>query len=121
MKHLFIIALVFVATLNVYGQEIEATSEKFHLDYSNPLEVTWVFPSEQDTLLDYRDIVMKVGYTTKHEIKDVSLLLNGLPVTTEHRGLGFVKKSHPVYDELIEQNITLHEGGNVLKFAVRGC
>jgi len=51
----------------------------------------------------------------------MSLLLNGLPHSTEVRGQGFVKKSHPEYDVYVEQNVSLREGGNVLKFAIQNA
>lgn len=106
--------------INSYAQETEATTKSFHLNYTiKSLDVVWLFPTENDTLIDYKDIVLKVGYNTNSDVKDLSLLLNGLPLSTDHRGVGFTLKTHPDYDEYIEQNVSLREGGNVLKFAIR--
>lgn len=113
-------AFLLIAANIVVAQDDEATTKEFFLDFTvKQIEVVWEFPTELDTLLDYKDLVLRIGYKSKLEIKDLTLLLNGQRLTTENRGVGFVKKDHPKYDEYIEHNVTLREGGNVLKFAIR--
>jgi caspase domain-containing protein len=120
MRQLVLVLAMIMLTCQLQAQNDEVTTEQFYVDFTTePMEVLWLFPSELDSLIDYKDIVLKVGYNTKYDIKDLSLLLNGLPLATDHRGKGFSMKLHPDYDESIEQNVTLHEGGNVLKFAIR--
>lgn len=112
-----------VTSFIAQAQKDEATTEEFQLDFSssNIFNITWVFPTGPDLEIDYKDILLKVGITSTSEVTKMSLLLNGLPHSTEVRGQGFVKKSHPNYDVYVEQNVSLHEGGNVLKFAIQNA
>jgi hypothetical protein len=123
MKHLLTLILISAVVFHVYGQETEATTQQFYLDFTplEPIVVSWVFPSETDTIIDSKEIVVKIGMNSTSEILKMSLLLNGMPVSTDVRGGGFVIKSHSDFKIYVEQSISLRKGGNVLKFIAQNA
>jgi len=120
MKKL-IIAFACIIAFNVSAQEGEATTEEFQIDFSvsSGLDITWIFPAQPDSEIDYKDILLRVGVRSTSEVMKMSLLVNGLPYATDVRGQGLVIKSNPDFDVYIEQNVRLRDGGNVLKFVVQ--
>lgn len=118
-----LIAIACITTLVAQAQTDEAITEEFQLDFTpkTSLAINWVFPSESNLEIDYKDILLKVGIKSDSDVTKMSLLLNGLPHSTEVRGQGFIKKAHPNFDVYVEQNVSLHEGGNVLKFAIQNA
>jgi hypothetical protein len=124
MGKLYLLVFAFIIVFNAYGQEGEATTKPIYLDFSppkveTPIEVELLYPAAIDSVVDEKDIVVRIGINSSSEVMKMSLLLNGLPVSTDVRGESFVKKSHPDYDIYVEQAITLREGGNVLKFVAQ--
>ncbi|MEN8248541.1 MAG: caspase family protein, partial [Bacteroidota bacterium] len=123
------IIFTLVVTLIVstgYSQEKkegEATSGQIYLDFMPevPIEVTWLYPSEADVEVSEKSLTVRVGMKSKSEINKMSLLINGLPVSTDVRGNNFIVKNHPDYDIYVEAVITLNEGGNVLKFVAQNA
>lgn len=118
-----LIGIACVASLVAQAQKDEAITEIIQLDFTphKELNITWVFPSIPDLKIDYKDILLKAGINSVSEVTKMSLLLNGIPHATEVRGRGFIKKSHPEYDVYVEQNVSLREGGNVLKFVIQNA
>ena len=121
MKNLILLALLLLISVNLLAQEGEATTGEIFLDFSPKKTITidWLFPSEIDTITAVPEINIRIGYNVDVKIKDISLLLNGLPISTDHRGSGFIMRYHPDYKEFIDNPITLNEGLNHLKFAIR--
>ncbi len=100
----------------LYGQDTEVNTEEFFLDLSgDSLQVIWLYPSVESIEIDFRDIVVKVGIKSGMEIRNVDMTLNGIPLSTDVRGF---RKGYPGYKIFIEHNITLNEGGNILKLSV---
>jgi caspase domain-containing protein len=84
-----------------------------------PVKVTWLYPAIMDTIIDEKEVTVRIGMKSKSKIEKMSLLVNGLPVSTDVRGENFIEKSHPDYDKYVEVTIPLREGGNVLKFVAQ--
>ena len=118
MKHLPIFSgfVLLLACSALYGQETEVNTDEFFLDLSgDPLQIVWLYPSEESNEIDFRDIRIKVGIKSGKEIRNVDMTLNGLPLSTDVRGF---RKVYPGYKLYIEHNITLNEGGNILRLSV---
>ncbi len=113
-KNLFGIILLFICS-TIHAQENEVNSEEFFLDYSGGLHLDWIYPSEKITEIDFKDILLKVGVKSDEGIKNIAMTLNGMELINNQRGF---RVGYPGYKKFIEQNITLHEGGNILKISV---
>jgi len=129
MKRLLLALLAGLIVSASYGQEKkegEATSGQIFIDFTPtpiaaPIKVSWLYPTPIDTLVDEKEIIVRVGMKSTVEVLKMSLMLNGLPVSTDVRGGGFERKSHPDFDVYIEHMVSLRKGGNVLKFVAQNA
>lgn len=121
MRGLIIFSFAIIFSVELLAQEGEATTGEIFLDFTpkKTITVDWLYPSLNDTVTSDREINVKIGYNVEAGIKDISLILNGLPLSTDHRGSGFIMRYHPDYQEYIDHPIALNEGVNQLKFAIR--
>lgn len=126
MKRLTLIVFAVLVGFTAYAQEEkkgEATTGEILLDFTPevPIEVFWLEPTAETVEVSESSLLVRIGMKSKSEINKMSLLVNGLPVSTDVRGNNFMVKSHPDYDMYVETTITLREGGNVLKFVAQNA
>jgi len=116
-KLIFTIAILF-GCLSAWSQETKATSKEVFIDLTvKPITMVWVNPDSDGFTVTEPDFVASVGVNIQYGIKNINFSLNGVPVSGS-RGLKVVDKSELNFDELIEQEIVLKEGSNLVRVTV---
>jgi len=91
-------------------------SENVYLDLSSAdMDLIWEYPLEGQKITE-KNISIRLGIKSSAEIKDVKLTLNGVPV--QSRGFRVSGSTDKRFSQLYEQEVTLTEGGNILKIVV---
>jgi hypothetical protein len=113
----FVSALLFCISRLALAQEHEQTSESIFVNFQlNTLELTWIEPSSDGMVVSSDMLVVLVGVKNANEIKTIEVELNGSPIPGS-RGFS-IKKATTEYDQLIEKEILLKEGTNIIKMIV---
>ncbi len=109
-------AVLLLAPCCAYGQDTEAQTEEFFLNLAkDSLQLVWINPVEGNTEVNSKEIILKVGIKSETDITAAKISLNGLPLDSEERGF---RRSDANFTYILEQSLTLFEGGNVIKLQV---
>jgi len=118
MKKLILISVAMLTYLTTWSQETEATSKEVFIDLTEkPITMVWVNPDNDVITVTEKNFLVQVGIKIKSGMKTVNISLDGTPISSS-RGLKVVDKEKHNFDELIEQEIILNEGNNLVKVTV---
>lgn len=113
MKKLLIFAAL-VISVSAYGQKkTSGKSNTIQLDLNGIVPtITWVTPQTYETSLEEKQFSVKVGVKSQGKLKSAELYLNDNLVGQSR---GFKPAAGTGYDKMIERDVTLSEGDNILK------
>ncbi|HHL51741.1 MAG TPA: caspase family protein [Flammeovirgaceae bacterium] len=113
MKKLLFI-MVAMLTTAAYGQEkVSARSNAIQLELNGIVPtITWISPQTYETNLTEKQFTVKVGVKSQGKLKSAELYLNDALVGQSR---GFKPATGTGYDKLIERDVVLSEGDNILK------
>lgn len=113
MKKLLFIVLALLTT-TAYGQEkVSARSNAIQLELNGIVPtITWISPQTYETNLTEKQFTVKVGVKSQGKLKSAELYLNDALVGQSR---GFKPATGTGYDKLIERDVVLSEGDNILK------
>ena len=113
MKRILII-VASLLSVAAYGQKVtSAKSNTIRLDLAGiSPTITWITPETYETSLLEKEYLVKVGVKSQGKLKSADLYLNDALVGESR---GFKPATGSGFDKLIERDITLTEGDNVLK------
>jgi len=113
MKKLLLIVVAFLTT-TAYGQEkVSARSNAIQLELNGIVPtITWISPQTYETNLTEKQFTVKVGVKSQGKLKSAELYLNDALVGQSR---GFKPATGTGYDKLIERDVVLSEGDNILK------
>ncbi len=118
MKKLTFVVAILLGCFTSWSQETEATSKEVFIDLTEkPINIVWVNPERDDIEVAEKNFLARVGINAKSGMKTVNFSLDGTPISSS-RGLKVVDKEEHNFDELIEQEIILSEGKNLIKVTV---
>ncbi len=113
MKKLLFIVVALLTT-TAYGQEkVSARSNAIQLELNGIVPtITWISPQTYETNLTEKQFTVKVGVKSQGKLKSAELYLNDALVGQSR---GFKPATGTGYDKLIERDVVLSEGDNILK------
>ncbi len=113
MKKVLMFAAL-VLSVAAYGQQkTSARSAPIQLDLNGIVPtITWITPETYETSLTEKQFTVKVGVKSQGKLKSAELYLNDALVGQSR---GFKPATGTGYDKIIERDITLSEGDNILK------
>jgi uncharacterized caspase-like protein len=111
-KFLMFAALVISAA--AFGQEkTSSRSNTIQLNLQGIVpSITWITPETYETSLAEKQYTVKVGVKSQGKLKSAELYINDV-IVGEARG--FKPAAGTGYDKIIERDVTLSEGDNILK------
>ncbi len=106
--------MVAMLTTAAYGQEkVSARSNAIQLELNGIVPtITWISPQTYETNLTEKQFTVKVGVKSQGKLKSAELYLNDALVGQSR---GFKPATGTGYDKLIERDVVLSEGDNILK------
>ncbi|MEN8247879.1 MAG: caspase family protein [Bacteroidota bacterium] len=109
--------LIFVAlviSISAYGQQkTSGKSNTIQLDLNGIVPtITWITPQTYETALEEKHFTVKVGVKSQGKLKSAELYINDKVVG---QARGFKPAAGTGYDKMIERDITLPPGDNILK------
>jgi len=114
-KLILILIAVFLGCWSVKSQETEAYSKEGFIDLSiNLITMVWEKPGEDNTTTTTNSILTRVGINANYGLSTVKFMVNGNLISNS-RGFKVVNKEDHNFDQLIEQEIILEKGNNVVK------
>ena len=111
-KLLFFVALVI--SVSAYGQKkASGRSNTIQLELNGIVPtITWITPQTYETSLDETMFSVKVGVKSQGKLKSAELYLNDEVIG---QARGFKPAAGTGYDKLIERDLSLSPGDNILK------
>lgn len=113
MRKLFTIAAVLL-TISAFGQEKSSSkSNAIQLDLNGIVPtITWMSPATYETSLTEKQFTVKLGVKSQGKLKSAELYVNDDLVG---QARGFKPATGTGFDKVIERDISLSEGDNILK------
>lgn len=113
MKKLLIFAAVLLS-ISAFAQEKSSSrSTPIQLDLNGIVPtISWITPDTYETSLTEKQFTVKVGVKSQGKLKSAELYINDELVGQSR---GFKPATGTGFDKLIERDITLSEGDNILK------
>ena len=116
MKLLKPILIVLLATSASFAQVVSKKSNSITLNLSGITpSITWMSPQTYETSLTEKMYSVKVGIKSEGKLKSADLYLNE-QLVGEARGF---RPASSGYDKVIERDITLQPGDNIIKKSCR--
>ncbi len=113
MKKLLFIVVAFLTTAAYAQQKVSAKSNVIQLELNGIVPtITWISPQTYETNLTEKQFTVKVGVKSQGKLKSAELYLNDALVGQSR---GFKPATGTGYDKLIERDVVLSEGDNILK------
>ncbi len=105
--------LAFLTTAAYAQQKVSAKSNAIQLELNGIVPtITWISPQTYETNLTEKQFTVKVGVKSQGKLKSAELYLNDALVGQSR---GFKPATGTGYDKLIERDVVLSEGDNILK------
>ncbi len=110
----FLMFAMFVITASAFAQEkTSSRSNTIQLDLNGIVPtITWITPEMYETSLAEKQYTVKIGVKSKGKLKSAELYINDALVGEAR---GFKPAAGTGYDKIIERDVTLSEGDNILK------
>lgn len=113
MKKLLMFAALFVSITAFSQEKSSSRSNTIQLELNGIVPtITWITPQSYETSLTEKLFMVKVGIKSQGKLKSAELYINDNIVGQSR---GFKPASGTGFDKVIERDVTLTEGDNVLK------
>jgi hypothetical protein len=122
MKDLLTILITILTMSQPVFAQIEATSEEYNFtirsrDRSAPV-LDWLAPAEDLSLTSQHNFNLRMGIRCPSDIESIKIVVNGMDLDNT-RGLGVKeRRTTGEYDELIDTQVNLVDGDNLLMVTV---
>lgn len=113
MKKVLLLTALLIS-FTAFGQEkTSSRSKAIQLDLSGIIpSITWISPESYETSLTEKEYSVNVGIKSQGKLKSAELYINDVLVGQSR---GFKPATGTGFDKIIERDITLSEGDNILK------
>ena len=113
MKNVLLVTALLIS-FTAFGQEkTSSRSEAIQLDLGGIIpSITWITPESYETSLTEKLYSVKVGIKSQGKLKSAELYINDV---LAGQSRGFKPATDTGFDKIIERDITLSEGDNILK------
>lgn len=113
MKKVLTFAVLLISFAAFSQEKTSSRSQAIQLDLNGIVpSITWITPETYETSLAEKQYSVKVGVKSQGKLKSAELYLNDALVGESR---GFKPAAGTGYDKIIERDITLSEGDNILK------
>lgn len=113
MKKLLVFAGILLSATAFAQEKSSGRSNAIQLDLNGIVPtITWVTPDTYETSLTEKQFTVKVGVKSQGKLKSAELYINDDLVGQSR---GFKPATGTGFDKLIERDVTLSEGDNILK------
>ena len=125
MRNLFIF-ICFLTTFPLCGQTISGKSKPVDINITSGIvntdearpEIVWLYPDASKNSIDERNTQIKVGILSKSRIKQVTLLLNDVVVST-YRNFNQARQIGYQFDAFVQSPLNLIQGINKVELVVQ--
>jgi caspase domain-containing protein len=113
MKKILFIAALAISFSTFAQEKTSGRSNTIQLDLQGIVpSITWITPETYETALDEKAFSVKVGVKSQGKLKSAELYVNDALIG---QARGFKPATGTGYDKIIERDITLRAGDNILK------
>jgi hypothetical protein len=99
-----------------------ATSQSRSIIYNQPSPplITWLIPSQNFSTTSSGKMEIKAGVNSTSPVTNIQVLINDIPLADANRGFTVQKQENVIagYDQVIQKNIELRQGDNLVKLIV---
>jgi hypothetical protein len=113
MKKILMLVAIAISFTALGQEKTSGRSTAIQLDLSGIVPaITWITPETYETALSEKQYTVKVGVKSQGKLKSAELYINDVLVGQSR---GFKPAAGTGYDKIIERDVTLSEGDNILK------
>lgn len=113
MKKFLLIAALAISFSTFAQEKTAGRSNTIQLDLQGIVpSITWITPQTYETALDEKVFTVKVGVKSQGKLKSAELYVNDALIG---QARGFKPATGTGYDKIIERDVTLRAGDNILK------
>jgi len=113
MKKVLLFAALIISFAAFSQEKTSSRSNTIQLDLNGIVpSISWITPETYETALSEKQFSVKVGVKSQGKLKSAELYINDVVVG---QARGFKPAAGTGYDKVIERDVTLSEGDNILK------